>query len=773
MRNLTKTITAISLLAPVSAFPLGIGDIKLHSALNQNLDAEIALFVSAGENVSDINVKLAPPEKFDEAGVPWNYFLSKIKFQTIKAADGSTIIKVSSKEALREPFLDFLVEVSWDKGNLYREFTVLVDPPVAYTQAVIPVVQKPNEVVEAKPAKNTTIAKVNTQKSKKVVKGTFSDGEYGPTKRNDSLWKVADKTNTYSDVTRAQMMMAIFKANPNAFYKDNVNALEAGKTLKIPEKEVILSLSKDDAQLAFKAQTDQWTGVVNTNLQANLDKTKGIHAQVELTAPTEEQVADTTVVVSQNDANVDPQSNGTKVKQTDLPSLSSEDSFAMQAKMEKLEQQLAMVQKMLVLKDEQIAALQNQNKVKSTSEIEVKQAEDSDKKIEPKGEPVTTAKDTKPVVKEAPIVKEQDKDKDVKVEAEAVSPEKETLSTPMLSAIVFPILGLLGWALWRKGREEDEDAIDDDSIFASASEIIPLDSLSDEDESDSSSDKMPSLEDPLEDSSFLNEFSSSDFHTFDKDLSEDVDPVLEADVYLAYGRYQQAEELMRQAIVDQPERDECKLKLLEIFHAHENKSGFEKYVIELEKSGKNKDQSFWSKVVEMGDELDVKSSSGENIVTKKDIDDDSDSNANKIAEEATLEGNENEMEFDLSIFDEDEKDQKLEKEASNEDDANNIDFDLSEFQLNDSNSVDGGKDSKINEEFETFDFDFDKLSEKNSEQGVLDLTDMDEMETKIDLAKAYIDMGDYDAAKAIAQEAFEKGNDEQKLAAQDILDLLD
>jgi pilus assembly protein FimV len=112
VRNLTKAITAISLLAPVSAFPLGIGDIRLHSALNQNLEAEIALHVSAGENISNLRVKLAPPEKFDEAGVPWNYFLSKIKFETVKAANGATIIKVSSKEALREPFLDFLVEVS-------------------------------------------------------------------------------------------------------------------------------------------------------------------------------------------------------------------------------------------------------------------------------------------------------------------------------------------------------------------------------------------------------------------------------------------------------------------------------------------------------------------------------------------------------------------------------------------------------------------------------------------------------------------------------------
>ncbi len=780
MRNLTKTtITAISLLAPVSAFPLGIGDIKLHSALNQNLDAEIALFVSAGENISDIKVKLAPPEKFDEAGVPWNYFLSKIKFETIKAADGSAIIKVSSNEALREPFLDFLVEVSWDKGNLYREFTVLVDPPVAYTQAVIPVVKKPDEFVEVKPAKNTTVAKAKTKTSKKIESVAFSKGEYGPTKRNDSLWKVAEKTNTYSDVTRAQMMMAIFKANPGAFFKDNVNALEAGKTLKIPEKEVILSLSKEDAQLAFKAQSDQWTGVVNTNLQAqaNLDNTQGVHAQVELKAPTEAQIADTTVVVSQNDAQVDQQSNRAEVKQTDLPSLSSEESFALQAKMEKLEQQLAMVQKMLILKDEQIAALQNQNKVESTSKIEVEQVEDFDKKIESKEDPAATVKDTKPVVKVTPKVTEKakEKDKDAKVEAEPVSPEKETLSTPMLSAIVFPILGLLGWALWRKGREEDEDAIDDDSIFASASEIIPLDSLSDDEEPVSSSDKTPSLEDPMEDSSFLSEFSSSDFHTFDKDLSEDVDPVLEADVYLAYGRYQQAEELMRQAIVDQPERDECKLKLLEIFHAHENKSSFEKYVIELEKSGKNKDQSFWSKVVEMGDELDVKSSSNENVVAKNDIDD-IDSTVNKKVDVKPKGDNENEMEFDLSIFDEDEKDHNLDigKGTPDKNDANNIDFDLSEFQLNTSSSIDDGdKDSKINEEFEAFDFDFDKLPEKDSEQGALDLTDMDEMETKIDLAKAYIDMGDYDAAKAIAQEAFEKGNDEQKLAAQDILDLLD
>ncbi|MDP3905163.1 MAG: hypothetical protein Q8Q40_14470, partial [Methylococcaceae bacterium] len=91
MRNLTKTLAVVSILAPASAYPLGIGDIKLHSALNQNLNAEIALQLS-GENIDDIKVKLAPPEKFDEAGVAWNYFLSKIKFSTITQANGSVVI---------------------------------------------------------------------------------------------------------------------------------------------------------------------------------------------------------------------------------------------------------------------------------------------------------------------------------------------------------------------------------------------------------------------------------------------------------------------------------------------------------------------------------------------------------------------------------------------------------------------------------------------------------------------------------------------------------
>lgn len=137
MHKMKKTLVAMSLLAPMAAHSLGIGDIKLHSALNQKLDAEIALSLTADEAISDIKVSLAPPNKFDEAGIAWSYFASTIKFKPILKKSGQVIIKLTSNEVVQEPFLDFLVEVSWPKGDIFKEFTVLVDPPIVYQQPSI------------------------------------------------------------------------------------------------------------------------------------------------------------------------------------------------------------------------------------------------------------------------------------------------------------------------------------------------------------------------------------------------------------------------------------------------------------------------------------------------------------------------------------------------------------------------------------------------------------------------------------------------------------
>lgn len=143
LHYLTQTLVATALLASTSSYALGVGDITMQSALNQNLKAEIALILSAGENSADLEIGLAPITKFDDAGIPWALFLSKIEFKTV-TENGKTVIKLSSKEVLKEPFLDFILQIRSAKSHLYREFTVLVDPPEFYQTLEKPIVTTSN-----------------------------------------------------------------------------------------------------------------------------------------------------------------------------------------------------------------------------------------------------------------------------------------------------------------------------------------------------------------------------------------------------------------------------------------------------------------------------------------------------------------------------------------------------------------------------------------------------------------------------------------------------
>jgi pilus assembly protein FimV len=289
-------------------------------------------------------------------------------------------------------------------------------------------------------------------------------------------------------------------------------------------------------------------------------------------------------------------------------------------------------------------------------------------------------------------------------------------------------IGLLGWLFWRKRKVESVSEVE--SMFTESSEISLPD---DEDEF-----SVAGIEDNSSfmfggESSFLSD--DNDFDAFEVDQDE-VDPISEADVYLAYGRYQQAEELMRQAIEEQPNRDECKLKLLEIFYANENAAAFEAYVTDLAGAGKAANKVFWSKVVEMGrgiipdsplldvsaedesvEEIaeqgnqaidpdnfevsDFESAMTEGFTDVAEQTDDAKSSEQRISLEKSEDNQEDindstefdlsvfdekqpitEEAFDLSMFDEPESEPVAEKaisESVTEVPANNVEFDLSMF----------------------------------------------------------------------------------------------
>ncbi|MDD5125782.1 FimV/HubP family polar landmark protein [Methylovulum sp.] len=907
MRNLTKTIAVAFLLVPASAYPLGIGEIKLHSALNQNLDAEIALLLSSGEKAADIKVNLASPDKFDETGIPWSYFLSKLRFQTIESNSKRLVIKITSREVLKEPFLDFLLQVSWPKGDLYREFTVLVDPPAEYGQAVAPV-SEPVDSYEPEPQYRPSVQK--SSKPRARVSASLSSERYGPTVKNDTLEKIAGRIGG-DGVSMEQLMVALYDANQGAFYKANINALLPDKTLKIPNKEEILKLSQSDALDEFNRQMRAWKNPSSVARVVAGPEEKSEN-QLTLSAPAQDSVSDDAAVASPNQAvnEASPQTpslSPDKVKK-ELTDRTADEAIL--SKISALEKQLATMQELIALKDQQLAALQNQAQPKPV------QPQVSPPVTEPVSPPQPATNQPQPV--QPPVVQGPSPTGDValpnKQEAQPEPRQQPALAKPPVRRIVSPapeestslwaylgygvvgigLLAFLGW-FWQQRRKNDYESLLKSSGVGSRS--VSVGQLADSDQEI----RIDNVDAISSDNLFVSDFNSGEFDVFDMDQAE-IDPISEADVYLAYGRYQQAEDLMRHAIKEQPNRDEFKLKLLEIFYANENKQDFEKYTAELIDEGKIDDIAFWSKVTEMGGEIcpdsiffasktvpiDLKKNAlggdgltsngpagGESKLDEMDFDlasfeelfysDDSSNPADRlfdldldkditaktkqpVNDKTQSDQNNDGIDFDLdalafetpslepangtvgvSIEKPSSSDSKEELETFNFDlsaadvetkkpnadlgetlaqggsDFTALDFDFSsiEADLDDDNKIEieavkpknlenvdesiGVLDLSANIETKNDLFKDDSLSinfditkpslgfaekDRSESFGLTNLAEMDEMETKLDLAMAYIDMGDRDAANEIAREVLEKGTNEQQLVAKALLENL-
>ena len=136
--KLRAAISAL-LLAPQAAFPLGLGDIRLNSALNEPLSAEIDLVAPTAEELGSLSAQLASRELFQRYGIDRAGFMDSVRFQVGRGRDGRNVLLVNSAAPISEPFVTFLVEVNWPRGRLLREYTVLLDPPVfAPEEAVAP-----------------------------------------------------------------------------------------------------------------------------------------------------------------------------------------------------------------------------------------------------------------------------------------------------------------------------------------------------------------------------------------------------------------------------------------------------------------------------------------------------------------------------------------------------------------------------------------------------------------------------------------------------------
>ena len=274
--------------APLAANALGLGEIKLNSVLNQPLSADISVVSVAPDEISSLQVKLANAEQFKQAGIPMADVLSKLQFKVVPGANGTATIHVSTTQPFREPFMDVLLDVTWDNGELIREYTVFLNPPSfeSTTQAAAapaPATTAPVSTapVVAAPAPST-VAPTSASIAKPVVTApaapvqaaapptaapapapvaaatneTQLGGNYGPIHRGETLSEIALKLRPQG-VTLNQMMIAIYRANPEVFMR-NINLMKAGYVLRVPSADDIQAVQVADANTEVRTQIAEW-----------------------------------------------------------------------------------------------------------------------------------------------------------------------------------------------------------------------------------------------------------------------------------------------------------------------------------------------------------------------------------------------------------------------------------------------------------------------------------------------------------------------------------
>lgn len=879
---------------------LGLGDIEVRSALNQPLDAEISLLSVKADDASRINVKLADDIAYLTSGIERTASLSQLTFTVGTGAGGKTVIKVVSQDPVKEPFLDFIIEINWPSGRLLREYTILLDPPVfaGESSAAItaPATARGGAAATKPPASSSIVtpgagavaspttgqggASLAASAKRAPAQTTGSRaGEY-TVKQSESLRSIADSINPSSnDLSSEQVMMAMYRLNPDAFFDDNINNLKKGYVLRTPDETQVAELSRSDAAKQARDHYERWLqrrkvknaaapdkvgseaglAAMGDGAKPSARKQSKLDAQLRLLSPEE---GDSLGVGGQAKTKGTGAAADKEVIELENRELKDQISS--------LKEQLATMERLITLKTDAMVELQKKvgtdTKAPSSSSGTTPTESSSETTAVTPTPPVQTATEAPAQVPAAS--QPAKKVRDQKAQPETVeSSWMDALMEPRLLAMLVGVVLLLGAGVWmflRRRREANELEFEmpfDQEQMAPVEIKLPAGGRRG---AQAPAVAESSLDTGLDFGNAAG-YQSSGLETFETDESE-IDPIAEADVYLAYRRFQQAEDLIRDALKREPQREELHLKMLEIYFGSGNKEGFEAQAEALYAILGGAETDTWHKVVSMGQELcpdhplfgggaepvvaaPAQSSSAPRatgaLVTAADqyaplwqqdpsastamveipeenhplvaIDDSAGKSARAVSDdhvmdfspaatkagsltksgrdervaESTSTTRENTMDFDLSGF-------PFDKSANNggHDDVVSQDS-IGEFDFGklsqDHESVDAGRSVTGNAmgKRERSEHDIDAAlqglaQDHNLGEGEEVFTGLDDVglgndgdddlfsgadmvSTKLDLARAYIDMDDREGARGILNEVLEEGNSSQKQEATELM----
>jgi len=705
-RKILWAAVAGALFLPLQGFTLGLGEIEVNSGLNQKLNAEIELLSATVEDTENLIIKLASRKDFSRAGLDRPYLLNDLQFKSV-VVNGVPHINVSSGSPIREPFLNFLVEIDWPNGHLLREYTVLLDPPVFMTQTassssaspartaeavddsgfrpgaggsanIVPVTVpgssasfRPQATAQTAPAQyRYAVAPVATAGINQL------HGSY-KIKAGDTAWSLADSMRPDQSVSVEQMMIAMLRTNPESFINENINGLKRGYILRAPDYDQILSISQADAKALVSEQAALWR-----QLQKAQSAGQPVSAMPDDGISSAGAGSGSELDGDASHLEIISAGSGSSTGSAKDPTLMSAEELrgelalarervetervekeALQQRVDSLESNVDAMKGMLSIEDDDLAGAQSLNMpVADTDDISGEMTADDSGLTEQEiaarqellealegeaadGEMIAeqTSEDVAEIDvsedEELVFVDETEAAEDAAVMSQDMPVEQDIaapLSPPvverpepdLLSKLLSdPILlaaaggGLLLFvaliALLIKRRKAAAEDVDDESADGS---IDDLESLAEDIAADSEDDTDDLVDMPADEAEAKTDDFDSDatmvLNSPDDtikaeagDVAEEIeeesrdDVIAEADVYLAYGIYQQAEELLAKAIADNPDRDDYRVKLAETHYASKNAAGFVEVATEIRKNLGADETPAWKKVMGMGQDL--------------------------------------------------------------------------------------------------------------------------------------------------------------------------
>ncbi|MET0982405.1 MAG: FimV/HubP family polar landmark protein [Telluria sp.] len=574
-----------------AATAAGLGKLTVLSALGQPLRAEIELMSVSADEAAGLVAKLASQEAYRAANIEFNPALQSLRF-AVEQRGGRQYVRITSPQPMNEPFVDLLLELSWNNGRLVREYTFLLDPAELRTTQSAQVAPVPVTVASARargmaaaPASSPTPAPAaqGADRPQRGARAAETAGEAAPASRagskyrvrsGDTLSRIAGRIKPV-DVSLDLMLVALYRANPDAFIGNNMNRLKSGQILSVPSADSMRGLDAGDAHgtvvahaADFNAYRAKLAGQVATSTPAR-EAQAGQSATGRITAKVEERptAANESADQLRLSKALPPKAAGGAAPE-DLVAREKELADAQQ-RVKELEKNVSELEGLITVKS-QAAAAATQPPAAAT----------------PAQAPARAPADTQPAP--APRIKPAPP-------ATPVVPAETSFADGMMDNITILgagaavlLLAALGLSRRRKKPAAPKPAPAVPTILGSAAQ--PAQSMFAE-----TGGQNVDTHDSVFNSSFAPSASQLD--------TNEVDPLAEAELYLAYNFDTQAEDILKEALRNDPQRHPVRLKLLEIYANRKDVRAFETQATELYSLTGGKGDE-WAQAAMLGHTLD-------------------------------------------------------------------------------------------------------------------------------------------------------------------------